>query len=54
MSFVSTLSIPLVQPVISSVVEGISGRNVRGTGREYMDNIWTFSSVSSFKQYRDY
>ena len=27
----------LVQPVISSVVNSISGSGVRGTGREYMD-----------------
>ena len=31
------LAASLVQPVISSVVKGISGRGVRRTGREYMN-----------------
>ena len=31
------LAASLVQPVISSVVKGISGRGVRRAGREYMD-----------------
>ena len=29
-----------VQPVISSVVKGISGRGVRRVGRGYTDNIF--------------
>ena len=31
------LAASVVQPVISSVVKGISGRGVRRAGREYMD-----------------
>ena len=42
----------LVQPVIPSVVKGISGRGVRKEGRGYI--IKLFSSTPSFKQYRDY
>ena len=30
----------LVQPVISSVVKGISGRGIRRSGREYMVKIF--------------
>ena len=51
--FLRTLLAPLtasfVQPVISSVVKGISRRGVRRAGR----NIWikVFSSPPSFKQY---
>ena len=41
----------IVQPLISSVVKGISGIGVRGAGRGYI-NI--FSSALSFKQYQDY
>ena len=34
------LAASLVQPVISSVVKGISGRGVRGGGRGYMNRIF--------------
>ena len=34
------LAASLVQPVISSVVKGISGRGVRRAGKVYMDNIF--------------
>ena len=53
MNFLLTLSTAsLVQPVISSVVKGISGRRVRGAGRRYINK--NFSSILSFKQYRYY
>ena len=42
----------LVQPVIPSVVKGITGRGVTKEGRGYI--IKLFSSTPSFKQYRDY
>ena len=35
-SMLETLAASLVQPVISSVVKGISGRGVRRAGRRYM------------------
>ena len=34
---VAPLAASLVQPVISSVVKGISGRGVKRAGRGYMD-----------------
>ena len=34
------LAASLVEPVISSVVKGISGRGVRRTGRWYIDKIF--------------
>ena len=40
----------LVQPVIATVVKGISGRGVRRAGRGYMDNNF----APSFKQYWGY
>ena len=43
-ALLAPLAASLVQPVISSVVKGISGRGVRGTGRGYVD-----SSPPSFK-----
>ena len=46
------LAASIVQPVISSVVIGITGRGVRRTGRGYMDK--NFSSPPSFKKYQDY
>ena len=36
-ALLAPLAASLVQPVISSVVKGISGRGVRRTGREYMN-----------------
>ena len=42
----------IVQPVISSLVKGISGRGVRRAGREYTNKSFCFSP--SFKQYWDY
>ena len=47
-ALLAPLATSLVQPVISSIVKGISGRGVRRTG------IQKFSSAPSFKQYRDY
>ena len=35
--FVSTFGCSLMQPVISSVVKGVSGRRVRRAGRGYMN-----------------
>ena len=51
-AFLAHLAALLVKPVISSVVEGISGRGVRRAGR----GIWIkiFNSAPSLKQYRDY
>ena len=46
------LAASLVEPVISSVVKGISGREVRRVVRRYMVKI--FSSAPSFKQSQDY
>ena len=51
-ALVAPLGASLVQPVISSVVKGISGRGVK----KQEEDIWIkiFSVASSFKQYRDY
>ena len=38
----------LVQPVISSVVKGISGRGVRRAVRGYIDDIWIKFLVSLY------
>ena len=46
------LATSLEQPVISSVVKGISGRGVRRAARGCMVKI--FRSAPSFKQSRDY
>ena len=46
-----SLAASLVQPVISSVVKGISGRGVRRAGRRYVNRM---ISTSFFKQYWDY
>ena len=35
-ALLASLAVSLVQPVISSVVKGISGRGVRRAGRRYM------------------
>ena len=45
------LAASLVQPVISSVVKGITGRGVRRAGKGYI--IKNFSYTPSFKKYRD-
>ena len=49
-SFLAPCAASLVQPVISSVVKLISGRE------EHEENIWTknFNSTPSFKNYRGY
>ena len=39
-SMLETLAASLVQPVISSVVKGISGRGVRRVGRGYINNYF--------------
>ena len=44
------LATSLVQPVIFSILKGISGRGVRRAGRGYTIKI--FSSTPSFKQYK--
>ena len=48
-----TETVNLVQPVISSVVKVMSGREVR---RPVIGNIWIkfFNSVPSFEQYQHY
>ena len=38
--FLGPLTVSLVQPLISSVVKGISGRGVRRAGRGYMDKTF--------------
>ena len=47
--FLGALLVPLaaslVQPVIFSVVKGISGREVRRAGRRYMGKIFWFHSI---------
>ena len=47
-ALLAPLAASVVQPVISSVVKGISGRGLRRAGK----GIWLkiFSSTSSFKQ----
>ena len=44
--FLAALLVPLaaslVQPVIPSVVKGISGRGVRRAGRRYRNALWFF------------
>ena len=37
LALLTSLAISLVQPVISSVVKGISGRRVRRAGEGYID-----------------
>ena len=44
-ALLAPLNASLVQPVISSVVKGISGRGVRRTGKEYMDKNFRFGSI---------
>ena len=39
-ALLASLATSLVQPVISSVVTGISGRGVRRVGRGYMDEYF--------------
>ena len=51
-ALLAPLNASIVQPVISSVVKGISRRAVRRAGKEYMDK--NFSLAPSFKQYLDY
>ena len=45
-AFFAPLTASLVQPVISSVVKGISERGVRRTGRGYMDKSFYYGSVT--------
>ena len=52
-ALLATLTVSLVQPVISSVVKGVNGRGVRRAGRGYIDQKF-ISCAPSFKQYRDY
>ena len=49
-ALLAPLAASLVQPAISSVVKGVSGRGVRRARRR----IKTFSSAPSFKQYQNY
>ena len=51
-ALVALLAASLVQPVISPVVKGISGRGVRRVGREYITKF--FSPAPSFNEYWDY
>ena len=44
-ALLAPLNASLVQPVISSVVKGSSGRGVRRTGKEYMDKNFRFGSI---------
>ena len=39
-TWLAPLAASIVQPVISSVVKGISGGGVRRAGREYMNKIF--------------
>ena len=50
--FLATLAASIMQPVISSVVKGMSGRGVRRAERWYMKEK-KFSSAPSFNQYWD-
>ena len=51
-ALLAPLAAALVQPVISSVVKGISERGVWRAGTGCMKKL--FSSAPSFKQYQDY
>ena len=51
-ALLAPLAASIVEPVISLVVKGISGRGVRRAGRGYMNKF--FSSAPCFKQYPDY
>ena len=44
-ALLAPLTTSIVQPVISSVVKGISGRGVRRAGRGYMDTNFYSSSI---------
>ena len=44
-ALLAPLAASILQPVISSVVKGISGRGVRRAGREYMDKHFQFRSI---------
>ena len=44
-ALLAPLAASLVQPVISSVVKGISGRGVRRAGRGYIDKNFLFCSI---------
>ena len=52
-ALLAPLPISLVQPVISSVVKGISRWGVRRAGRGYMNKKF-ISCTPSFEQYWDY
>ena len=45
LALLATLAASLVQPKISSVVKGISGRRVRRAGRGYMDKNFQSRSI---------
>ena len=48
-ALLAPLATSLVQPVISLVVKGISGRGVRRAGSRYINKIFSFTL--SFKKY---
>ena len=44
-ALLALLATPIVQPIISSVVKGVSGRGFRRAGRGYMNTIFEFISI---------
>ena len=44
-ALLALLATSIVQPIISSVVKGVSGRGFRRTGRGYMNTIFEFISI---------
>ena len=44
-ALLALLATSIVQPIISSVVKGVSGRGFRKAGRGYMNTIFEFISI---------
>ena len=44
-ALLALLATSMVQPIISSVVKGVSGRGFRRAGRGYMNTIFEFISI---------
>ena len=44
-ALLALLATSIVQPIISSVVKGVSGRGFRKAGRGYMNTIFYFISI---------
>ena len=53
-ALLAPLAASLVQPVVSSVIKGISGRGFRRAGRGYADKNFWCHSTPIHPQFRDY